>query len=613
VPSSGHYATKPLNKMAHQTMAKRGNDMTETLIKGGLVADGNGGTPRPVDIRFSNGVITEVAAALTPMPGEKIIDATGLLVTPGFVDVHTHFDGQATWDSMLAPSCWHGVTTVVMGNCGVGFAPVRPGQESRLIELMEGVEDIPGTALHEGMTWGWESFAEYLDALDERCWMMDVGAQVPHAAVRAYVMGDRAATEPATAEEIVRMQGEVREGMKAGALGLSTSRMLAHRTSRGETVPGTLAQEDELEALADVLRELDTGVFEVVPRGMDGEISVEAHAEIDWMAEIARKTGRPLVFSLVQTHTETNRWRIYLERAAQLQAEGVPFYPEVGPRPVGIIFGLQSQFTPFSTRASYNVFEHLPIAQRLAEMRKPEVRAKILAEPNGKFRSQGQRDLHTNFANMYRIANPINWEPTRSETMTSLARAAGTDVEAYLYDYLLDDEGRNLILYPYTNYTSGTMNEVHEMLIHSATRMGLGDAGAHCGIACDAGNTTLALAFWTRGRKDGPRIALGQMVRMITRETAELYGLRDRGRIVPGYRADFNLIDYDALELLLPHMVWDLPTGARRVMQRAKGYVATFVAGVQTIAYDEATGAFPGRLIRGAQMAKKYTRALQPH
>jgi len=414
-------------------------------------------------------------------------------------------------------------------------------------------------------------------------------------------MGERAGAGQPTADDITQMQVQVRQGMQAGALGISTSRMLAHRTSRGEIVPGTLAQEDELEALADVLRELDTGVFEVVPRGMDGEFSVEAHAEIDWMADLARKSGRPLVFSMVQTHTESDRWRVYLDRAAQLQAQGVPFYPEVGPRPVGIIFGMQSEFTPFSHRPTYAALENLPLAERLAEMRKPDVRAQILSESVGQYRSQGQQDMHTNFANMYRIANPINWEPTRAETMPVLAAAAGMDVEAYLYDYLLGENGGNLILYPYTNYTSGTLAEVHEMLAHPATRFSLGDAGAYCGIACDAGSTTLLLAFWTRDRTDGPQIALGQAVRMITRDTADLYGLGDRGRLQPGYRADINLVDYARLELLLPHMVWDLPTGARRIMQRAKGYVATFVAGEQTIANDQATGALPGRLIRGAK------------
>lgn len=575
--------------------------MTSTLIRGGSLVDGSGGAPRDGDVRFQDGIITEVGPGLTPRPGETVIDAAGLLVTPGFVDVHTHFDGQATWDSQLAPSCWHGVTTVVMGNCGVGFAPVRPGGGARLIELMEGVEDIPGTALHEGIRWNWESFGDYLDVLGERRWMLDVGTQVPHAAVRAYVMGERAATGQPTAEDIAQMKDLVREGMSAGALGVSTSRMLAHRTSRGEVVPGTLAQEDELEALADVLKELGTGVFEVVPRGMDGEISVEAHAEIDWMANLARSSGRPLVFSLVQNHTESDRWRVYLDRAAKLQAEGVPFFPQVGARPVGIIFGLQSEFTPFSHRPTYAALEKLPLHERVEEMRQPDIRAQILSEPVGRYRSQGQQDMHTNFANMYRIANPINWEPTRDDTIAASAEQAGMDVEAYLYDYLLGEDGQNLILYPYTNYTSGTLDEVHEMLVHPATRFGLGDAGAHCGIACDAGSTTLALAFWTRDRTSGPRIELGQAVRMMSRDTAELYGLNDRGRIAPGYRADLNLIDFERLQLLLPQMVWDLPTGARRMMQRAEGYVATFVAGEQTISNDEATGALPGRLVRGAK------------
>jgi N-acyl-D-amino-acid deacylase len=307
------------------------------------------------------------------------------------------------------------------------------------------------------------------------------------------------------------------------------------------------------------------------------------------------------VFSLTQTITERDRWRIYLERAAQAQREGVPLYPEVAARPTGIIFGLQSQFTPFSNRPTYQSLAHLPIAERVAEMRKPEVRARILAEPVGSYRSQGQQDMHTDFANMHRLANPIDWEPTRDDTMTVLAEAASMPVEAFLYDYLLDDDGCNLVLYPYTNYLSGTLDEVHEMLANPATRFGLGDGGAHCGIACDAGSTTLTLAFWTRDRTRGPKIDGGEAVRMMTRDTAELYGLHDRGRIAPGYRADVNLIDYDRLELLLPTMVRDLPTGARRIMQRAKGYVATYVAGIRTIADDEATGALPGRLIRGGK------------
>ena len=572
-----------------------------TLVQGGTLADGNGGPPRRADVRFSGDTIVEVAGSLAPQPGDTVVDASGLLITPGFVDVHTHYDGQATWDEALAPSCYHGVTTIVMGNCGVGFAPVRPGGQDRLIELMEGVEDIPGTALHEGMEWGWESFGQYLDVLGQRQFTMDVGTQVPHAAVRAYVMGDRAARGLATGEDVAQMQTIVRDGINAGALGFSTTRMIAHRSIKGDVVPGTFANEDELSAIAEVLGKLGTGVFEVVPRGMDGEVSEAAHAEIDWMARVARESGRPLVFSLVQTHTEIDRWRLFLDRAADLRAQGVPIYPQVSVRPTGVVFGLQSTFTPFSTRPSYQALEHLPWPERLAELRKPAVRAAILAEPNGRYRSQGLQDQHENFANMFRVSTPIDWEPGKDQTFTALAAAAGVPVQDYCYDYMLGDEGRNLVLYPYTNYAYFRMDEVHAMISHDTTMLGLGDGGAHCGIACDAGNTTLAMSFWTRGRTKGPMISVGEMVRKLSRDTAEIYGLLDRGRIAAGYRADINLIDYDNLDVLLPEMVWDLPTGARRIMQRANGFVATFVAGKQTIDHDELTGILPGRLVRGTR------------
>ena len=530
-----------------------------------------------------------------------MIDAAGLLVTPGFVDVHTHYDGQATWDAQLAPSCWHGVTTVVMGNCGVGFAPVRPGGQRTLIELMEGVEDIPGTALHEGMTWGWESFPDYLDALGRRRWMVDVGTQVPHAAVRAYVMGERANADRVTDDELAQMREIVRDGVEAGALGVSTTRMLAHRTSRGAIVPGTFANREELAALAGVLKELGTGVFEVVPRGMDGEATAEAHAEIDWMGEVAAATGRPLVFSVVQTHTETDRWRLLLDRAGELQKRGVPIHPQVGNRPTGILFGLQSVQTPFSTRPSYKALEQLPLDERVAKMRDPGVRARILAEPNGKYRHPASQMLHEDFGNMYPVKAPINWEPTKGDTIAAAAEKAGVPVEAYCYDYLTENGGKNLLMYPYTNYFGGDLEDVRAMLEHPASMFGLGDGGAHCGLACDAGGSTLMLSYWVRDREKGPKLPLETAVSMMSRETAAVYGLNDRGVIAPGYRADLNVIDLDRLTLMLPEMQFDLPTGARRLMQRAQGYVAVVVAGEVTIEDDQATGALPGRLIRGAQ------------
>ena len=575
--------------------------MTSTLIRGGTLADGDGGAPRRADVRFADGVITEVAASLAPLPNEKVVDATGLLVTPGFVDVHTHYDGQATWDADLTPSCWHGITTIVMGNCGVGFAPVHPGQEQKLIELMEGVEDIPGTALHEGMTWGWESFPEYLDKLDQRQWTMDVGTHVPHAAVRAYVMGERAYTGDANAEELAQICEIVREGVVAGALGVSTTRMIAHRTSKGQIVPGTFAEEVEMAALANTLRDLGQGVFEVVPRGMDGEISEVAHAEIKWMGEVAKNSGRPLVFSLVQTLTEPDQWRVLADYSAELRAQGVKIHPQVGPRPVGIIFGLQSVQTPFSSRPSYKALEHLPLAERVAEMKKPEVRARILAEPNGQYRHPAAQELHEDFAHMFKVKAPIEWEPNQSETVAGFAAQAGVSAEEYCYDYLLEDGGRSMLLYPVTNYVRFNLKDVYDQLSHPATMFGLGDGGAHCGVACDAGNQTVLLSYWTRDRTRGPQIELAKAVRMITRDTAEIYGLLDRGRIAPGYRADINLIDFDKLNVEPAEMIYDLPAGAKRIVQRARGYVATFVNGVQTIANDQITGAHPGRLIRGPQ------------
>ncbi|MCB2046774.1 MAG: amidohydrolase family protein [Novosphingobium sp.] len=573
--------------------------MPAYLIKGGTIADGNGGEPYRGDVRILGDRIAQVGADLQPEPDDQVIDAAGLLVTPGFVDLHTHYDGQITWDSDLTPSSWHGVTTLIVGNCGVGFAPVRPGQQDRLIELMEGVEDIPGTALHEGITWGWESFGDYLDVLDQRRWTVDVGTQVPHAAVRAYVMGEEAGAGQATAEQIAQMRNIVREGLEAGALGISTTRMIAHRSIKQEVVPGTFAPEDELMALADLLAERGEGVFEVVPRGMDGEVSREAHAEFDWMERVATRTGRPVLFSLVQTHTEPERWRLFLDRSKDALERGVPIRPVVSCRPTGVVFGLQSTFTPFSTRAAYKALEHLPLAERVAEMKRPEVRTAILAEPNGRYRSEALQYQHEHFANMFKLCEPFEWEPDTSQTMLALAEAAGQNVEAYVYDYMLENGGRNLILFPYTNYCDFTMDTVHDMLSHSSSVFGLSDGGAHCGIACDAGNTTLALSFWTRDRTKGPKLALGRVVKMMSRDTAEMYGLKDRGRIEPGLRADINLIDYDNLAMALPEMVWDLPTGARRVVQRARGYVATFVAGVQTIDHDQLTGALPGRLIRG--------------
>jgi N-acyl-D-amino-acid deacylase len=574
----------------------------DLLIRGGTIVDGTGGAPFVGDVLVHDGRIIEVSkGAIEGASARETIEANGKLVTPGFVDVHTHYDGQATWDEELAPSCWHGVTTIVMGNCGVGFAPVVPGQEQTLIEQMEGVEDIPGTALAEGIDFRWESFPEYLDALDERRFMLDVGTQVPHAAVRAYVMGERSMDAEPTDEDLTQIAAIVREGIEAGALGVSTSRILAHRTSAGEEVPGTFAGERELETMARVLGELDQGVFEVVPRGMDGEVSETSHAEIDWMGRIAKETGRPVTFSLVQTHSELDRFKIILERARALRAEGVPIFPQVANRATGILMGLQTDQHTFSTRASYREIADLPLAERVARLRDPEMKRRILADPIEPYDHPLSAMVHQGYANLLPLGEEFDMEPAAEDTIEQRAAREGRDPEELVYDLLLEADGRAFLLFPFTNYFRFSLDDVHEMLTDSSSVWGLGDGGAHCGVACDAGGPTLMLTHWVRDRKRGPKIALEEAVRMMTSDPANLYGLGDRGRLEAGLRADVNVIDHEQLKIELPEMIFDLPAGGRRIMQKARGYHRVLVAGEVTIRDDEATGARPGRLIRGSR------------
>ncbi len=579
--------------------------MSEThdlLIRGGMIVDGTGAPAFEGDVLVDGGKISRIArGGLDGIEARETIDATGKLVTPGFVDVHTHYDGQATWDEELAPSCWHGVTTIVMGNCGVGFAPVTPGREEILIEQMEGVEDIPGTALAEGIEWRWETFPEYLDALGERKFMLDVGTQVPHAAVRAYVMGDRALEPEPSDEDLEQIRDIIREGILAGALGVSTSRILSHRTSAGLEVPGTFSGERELEAMARVLGELKTGVFEVVPRGMDGEVSETSHAEIDWMGRIAKEIGRPVTFSLVQTHTEIDRFKILLERSAELRAEGAPIYPQVANRATGILTGLQSDQHTFSTRASYREIADLPLAERVERMRDPALKAKILADPIEPYDHPLSTMVHQGYESLLALGESFDMEPSVEDTIENRAKREGRDPEELVYDLLLEAGGRTFLLFPFTNYFRFSLDDVHEMLTHPASVWGLGDGGAHCGVACDAGGPTLMLTHWVRDRSRGPRLPLEDAVRMMTSEPAALYGLGDRGRLAPGLRADVNVIDHENLKIELPEMIFDLPAHGRRIMQRAKGYHRVIVAGEVTIRDDEATGARPGRLIRGAR------------
>ena len=575
--------------------------MFDRIIRGGTVVDGSGAAPFTADVAVEAGEIVEVSHQPLRALARETLDADGALVTPGFVDIHTHYDGQATWDEQLAPSCWHGVTSVVMGNCGVGFAPIEPGREQELIQQMEGVEDIPGTALAEGIDWRWESFPEYLGALEDRRFLLDVGTQVPHAAVRSFVMRERAGEAQPTERELEQIVAIVREGVEAGALGVSTSRILAHRTSTGEEVPGTYAGEEELEAMARVLGELGTGVFEVVPRGMDGEVSDEAHAEIEWMGRLASEIGRPVTYSLVQTHNELDRYRELLDRSQALRDEGALLVPQVANRPTGILMGLQSDNHTFSTRPSYREIAHLPLAARVEQMRDPARRARILAEPVEPYDHPLAAMVHQGYANLLPLGAEFELEPSAEDTVERRAQREGKSAEELVYDLMLEEEGRSFMLFPFTNYFRFSLDDVHAMLSHPASVWGLGDAGAHCGVACDAGGPTLMLTHWVRDRTRGPRVSLEQAVQWMTSDPAALYGLGDRGRIEPGLRADLNVIDHASLRIELPEMWFDLPAKGRRVMQRASGYLATLCAGEVTIREDEVTAARPGRLIRGAR------------
>jgi len=569
------------------------------VIRGGTVVDGTGAAPRTADVAVEDGVITEVGR-VGAAAGSESIDADGLLVTPGVVDVHTHYDGQVTWDPLLSPSSWHGVTTVVMGNCGVGFAPVRPGREDWLIQLMEGVEDIPGSALAEGITWGWESFPEYLDVLESLSRVVDFGTQVPHGAVRAYVMGDKGAkNEPATAEDIAAMAEIVKEGVAAGALGFSTSRTILHRAVDGEPVPGTYAAEEELFGIGRVLGELGRGVFELAPAGVMGEDLAAPEREVSWMRRLSAAIGRPVSFALVQHNLAPDQWRDVLKLTADANADGAQLRPQVSGRPLNMLVGWQT-FHPFMDRPTYLRLAELPLPARVAELRKPEVRAAILGEAPAE--ANPLRDVvMTGLGRIYPMGDPPDYEPPAESSVAARAEREGRPAEEVLYDLMMEHDGRQLLMMALLGYSRGNLDDMWEMLTDPWSAVGLADGGAHCGVICDASNPTFMLTHWVRDRSRGERLPLELAVKKITSDTASMYGLGDRGVLAPGYKADLNLIDFDNLQLELPELVFDLPGNARRLVQRARGYVATIVSGEATFRDGEPTGARPGRLVRGAR------------
>ncbi|MGH0032178.1 MAG: N-acyl-D-amino-acid deacylase family protein [Myxococcota bacterium] len=578
--------------------------MHDLVLEGGTVVDGTGAEPREADVAVDGERIAAVGG--NPGPARERIDARGRLVTPGWVDIHTHYDGQATWDPLLAPSCWHGVTTLVMGNCGVGFAPVRPGREDYLIGLMEGVEDIPGTALSEGLEWGWETFPEYLDVLERLPHALDVGTQVAHGPVRTYVMGERGArNEPATAEDVAAMAAIVREAILAGALGFSTSRTIVHRAVDGEPVPGTFAAEDELFGIGRVLGELGRGLFELAPAGVMGEDLAAADKEVAWMRRLSREIRRPVTFALTQHDVDSDQWRRVLELCDAAAAEGSVLRPQVASRPGTLLIGHQT-FHPFSFRPSYKALAELPLDERVAELRRPEVRARILEEKSedvdpriAVITALIENGLHKIFP----LGDPPDYEPPPEASIRAVAERRGRDPFEVLYDAMLELDGRQLLMLTLIGYSDGDLEAVRAMLENEHSAFGLGDGGAHCGAICDASMTTSLVAHWARDRTRGPRLPLPWVVKKMTKDTAELYGLHDRGVVAPGRKADLNVIDFDRLQLALPELVNDLPAGARRLVQKARGYDATIVSGQVTLREGEHTGALPGRLVRGPQAA----------
>lgn len=574
--------------------------MHDLVIRGGTVVSGSGEPATEGDVAIDDGKITEVGRVAGR--GAEEVDAKGRLVTPGWVDIHTHYDGQATWDPILAPSSWHGVTTLVMGNCGVGFAPIRPGKEEFLIGLMEGVEDIPGTALHEGIQWGWETFPEYLDALEKMPRAVDIGTQVPHGAVRAYVMGERGAkNEPATADDIEKMGEIVKEAVEAGALGFSMSRTLVHRAVDGEVVPGTHATEEEIFGIARRLGELGRGLVELAPAGVQGEDMSAPDKEVDWMARLSAEIRRPVSFALVQHDVAPNDWRRLLDLCDEAGKRGADLRPQVGSRPTTLLIG-HPTFHPLSFRPTFGELGLLPFEERMAKLREPAIRQKILSETSVYPVPQLEvvMDMIENgLDKVFRLGDPPNYEPAPEESLKAVAERDGRDPYDLLYDWLLELDGRQLLMLTLLGYSNYDLEPTRQMLEHPRTAFGLGDGGAHCGAICDASMTTSLLDHWAKSRTRGPKLPIEQVVKKMTSDTAALYGLTDRGTIARGLKADLNVIDFDRLSLTLPEVANDLPAGAGRLVQRARGYDATIVSGQVTFRNGEHTGALPGRVVRG--------------
>ncbi len=564
----------------------------DLVIRGGTVVDGTGAAPRTADVAIAEGRIAEVGQVSGSATRE--IEANGALVAPGFVDIHTHYDGQATWDERMQPSSWHGVTTVVFGNCGVGFAPVHGTDHDKLVELMEGVEDIPGAALHEGLPWSWNSFAEYLEACDGPK-DMDIASQVPHGALRLHVMGERGAKrEDATAEDIAEMGRLAAEGIAAGALGFSTSRTANHKTSTGDFTPTLTAAAEELVGIARTIGEGGAGVFQLVSDFKDRD------REFQMFRDMCSVSGRSLSFSIVESPTGADFHTDLLARISAARADGIAITGQCPVRPIGILLGFECTLNPFMRSPVWREVAGLPREERLAALRNPERRARLLEgseDADGKLVGV---NLIERFETMFEIDDVPNYEPSPERTVARRAKAAGKAPAEFALDLLLERDGTNMLWLPFTNYGQMNLDGTRDLLTHDYTVPALSDGGAHVGTICDGSFPTTLLQHWGRDRPEG-RIPLEFLVQRQARDTARIVGLEDRGVLAPGYRADLNVIDFENLRALRPELAYDLPAGGRRVLQRADGYLHTFVAGEETYASGEATGALPGRLVRGAK------------
>jgi len=580
--------------------------MHDLVIRNGKIIDGTGKEGFIADIAVDQGKITFVGSQAGP--GKKEIDAQGKIVTPGWVDIHTHYDGQISWDSDLAPSSIHGVTTAVMGSCGVGFAPCRKEDRQKLIQLMEGVEDIPGSALTEGLTWNWESFPEYMEALDQMPHSIDFCLQMTHDPLRVFVMGERAVhNEQATEEDVVRMREVLREALEAGCAGFSTGRSDNHRSATGAHTPAAEAKTEELAGIVKAFNGLNYGVVQAVS-DFDMPYGDEHFTrEFDLLEKMGESSGRPLSISLMQRDQSPSQWRWIIERAEQANEKGIPVKIQVGARAIGILLGLETTFSPFMGFPSYKKISHLPLEERVKIMKDPEVKAKMLTEKNDPVAGDGSSippladhllaQIDMIGMRMFKLGEKPNYEPNMAESIGYQAKLRGEPVLSALYDALLEEDGHALIYFPLYNYIEGNLNNVHTMLNHPLALPGLGDGGAHVGTICDASFPTFMLSHWARDRQ-GDKFPLEKVVKMQTHDTASFIGLKDRGTIAVGKKADLNIIDFENLNLLPPRLIADLPAGGKRLMQNATGYVATIVSGEIIAENGKLTGAMPGRLVR---------------